>query len=42
LMSKNKYTFPATVELEYKIPEGSNQVTEVKKCVEFCRKGLEG
>ena len=40
LMSKNKYSFPATVELEYEIPQDSDPVKEVKKCVEFCRKGL--
>lgn len=37
LMREQKYTFPATVELEYKVPEGSNAVAEVKKCVAFCR-----
>jgi sugar phosphate isomerase/epimerase len=41
LMKKNKYAFPATVELEYQIPEGSDAVKEVAKCVEFCRKALE-
>lgn len=40
LMSKEKYKFPATVELEYQIPEGSDAVTEVQKCLEFCRKAL--
>ena len=40
LMREQKYTFPATVELEYKIPEGSNAVAEVKKCVDFCRNAL--
>ncbi|UBM58284.1 sugar phosphate isomerase/epimerase [Marinilongibacter aquaticus] len=40
LMQKNKYKFPATVELEYKIPEGSNSVEEVKKCLEFCKRAL--
>ena len=40
LMRDQKYTFPATVELEYKIPEGSNAVAEVKKCVAFCRNAL--
>ncbi len=40
LMKKNKYKFPATVELEYKIPAGSDAVKEVAKCVEFCRKAL--
>src|SRR5690606_5077367 len=41
LMKKNKYKFPATVELEYRIPEGSDAVKEVAKCVEYCRKALE-
>jgi sugar phosphate isomerase/epimerase len=41
LMKKNKYKFPATVELEYTIPEGSDAVKEVAKCVEYCRKTLE-
>jgi sugar phosphate isomerase/epimerase len=41
LMKKNKYKFPATVELEYQIPEGSDAVKEVAKCVEYCRKALE-
>ncbi|GAB3336969.1 hypothetical protein GCM10027299_47530 [Larkinella ripae] len=40
LMREQKYTFPAVVELEYKIPEGSNAVAEVKKCVAFCRNAL--
>ncbi|QMW00558.1 sugar phosphate isomerase/epimerase family protein [Spirosoma foliorum] len=40
LMRDQKYNFPATVELEYKIPEGSNAVAEVKKCVAFCRNAL--
>lgn len=40
LMREQKYTFPAVVELEYKIPEGSNSVAEVKKCVAFCRNAL--
>jgi sugar phosphate isomerase/epimerase len=41
LMKKNKYKFPATIEMEYKVPEGSDAVKEVAKCVEFCRKALE-
>ena len=40
LMKKNKYTFPASIELEYQVPEGSDSVIEVKKCVEYCRKVL--
>lgn len=40
LIQKNKYKFPATIELEYQIPEGSDAVKEVQKCVEFCEKAL--
>lgn len=40
LIAKNKYKFPATIELEYQIPEGSDAVKEVQKCVEFCEKAL--
>lgn len=39
LMKTKKYKFPATVELEYEIPEGSNAVKEVAKCVAYA-KGL--
>jgi sugar phosphate isomerase/epimerase len=41
LMRKNKYKFPATIEMEYNVPEGSDAVKEVRKCFEFCRKALE-
>ena len=37
---KEKWTFPADFELEYKIPEGSNSVAEVAKCVQYCRQAL--
>jgi sugar phosphate isomerase/epimerase len=40
LMRKNKYKFPAAIELEYTIPAGSDAVTEVGKCVDYCRKAL--
>jgi sugar phosphate isomerase/epimerase len=40
-MKKNKYKFPGTIELEYQIPEGSDAVKEVAKCVEYARKALE-
>jgi sugar phosphate isomerase/epimerase len=39
-MKKNKYKFPASIEYEYTTPEGSDVVTEVKKCVEYCQKAL--
>jgi len=40
LMRKEKWTFPAEVELEYKIPEGSNAIAEVAKCVQYCKEAL--
>jgi sugar phosphate isomerase/epimerase len=40
LMRDQQYKFPATIELEYAIPEGSSPVKEVQKCLEFCRKAL--
>jgi sugar phosphate isomerase/epimerase len=40
LMKKEKYTFPGTIELEYKVPYGSYAIKEVQKCLEFCRKAL--
>ena len=42
LMRDQKYKFPATIELEYNIPDGSDPVKEVGKCLEYCRKALEG
>lgn len=39
-MKRNKLTFPADIELEYKVPKGSDAVKEVTRCVEFCRKAL--
>lgn len=41
LMRDERYKFPATIELEYKIPDNSDAVKEVAKCVEICRKALE-
>lgn len=40
LMRKEKWTFPADIELEYKIPEGSTAIAEVAKCVQFCKEAL--
>jgi sugar phosphate isomerase/epimerase len=39
-MKRNKYKFPASIEFEYQTPEGSDVLTEVKKCLEFCRAAL--
>ncbi len=40
LMKREGWRFPADIELEYKVPEGSNAVAEVTKCVQFCRESL--
>ena len=40
LMKKKKYKFPATIELEYDIPEGSDAVKEVAKCIDYAKKIL--
>jgi sugar phosphate isomerase/epimerase len=39
-LKKNKWNIPATIELEYPIPQGSDAVQEVKKCVEYARSVL--
>ncbi len=40
LMKEKKYSFPATVELEYDVPVDSDPVKEVAKCVAFAKKVL--
>jgi sugar phosphate isomerase/epimerase len=40
LMKNSKYKFPATIELEHQVPEGSDAIKEVQNCLEFCRKAL--
>jgi sugar phosphate isomerase/epimerase len=40
LVKKNKWKIPASIELEYAIPEGSDAVQETRKCVEYCRAAL--
>jgi sugar phosphate isomerase/epimerase len=37
---KNKWNIPASIELEYSIPEGSDAVKEVQKCVQYCKDAL--
>ena len=37
LLKKNKYPFPANIELEYRIPEGSNLIAEMKKCLAYAK-----
>ena len=36
LMQKKSYNFTATIEREYPIPEGSNAVQEVIRCMDYC------
>ena len=41
LMQKNSYDFTATIELEYRIPDGSTAVKEVIKCMDYCKAVLD-
>lgn len=41
LMQKEKYRFQATIEFEYPTPPGSDVLTEIGKCVAFCKNALE-
>jgi sugar phosphate isomerase/epimerase len=40
LVKKNKWTMPATIELEYEVPAASDAVKEVVKCVDYCKQAL--
>ncbi len=40
LMKQEKYAFPASIELEYDVPAGSDAVKEVAKCLDYCRAAL--
>ena len=40
LMQKRKYTFQGTIEFEYTVPQGSDVMTEIAKCVEYCKEAL--
>lgn len=40
LMKRKKHLFPATIELEYQIPERSDAVKEVQRCLAFCENAL--
>lgn len=40
LMKKNKWKFEACIEYEYATPPDSTVLTEIGKCVEYCRKAL--
>ncbi len=40
LIQKEKWPIECDIELEYNIPQGSDAVTEVAKCVAYCRAAL--
>jgi sugar phosphate isomerase/epimerase len=40
LMRRQRYTWPAFIELEYPVPEGSTRVAEITRCLDYCRKAL--
>ena len=40
LVRDNSFKFTSSVELEYRIPSGSNRVNEVKRCYEYCDQAL--
>lgn len=40
LLKKEKWPIYADIELEYKVPDGSDAVTEVAKCLQFCKEAL--
>jgi sugar phosphate isomerase/epimerase len=40
LVKKNRWKMPATIELEYEIPKGSDAVQEVRKCLDYCARAL--
>lgn len=39
-IKRRQWKFPATVELEYRIPDGSDAVAETRKCVQYCAAAL--
>jgi sugar phosphate isomerase/epimerase len=40
LIRDNKWPIQATIEFEYKVPDGSDRMAEMAKCVEFCKNAL--
>ncbi|MBI1176493.1 hypothetical protein GC207_03535 [bacterium] len=40
LMKREHYKFPATIELEYQVPEGSTVMAEIAKCLQYCKDAL--
>ncbi len=42
LIRRNGWPIDATIEFEYKVPDGSDRMTEMAKCVTFCKNALLG
>jgi sugar phosphate isomerase/epimerase len=40
LLKENKWPIQATIEFEYKVPPGSDRMTEIARCVQYCRDAL--
>ncbi len=40
LLKREKYDFMGTIELEYPVPEGSDTMAELAKCVQYCKDAL--
>jgi sugar phosphate isomerase/epimerase len=40
MVKQNGWKIPATIELEYAVPEGSDAVKEVRRCLDYCRSAL--
>ncbi|XOV91608.1 MAG: sugar phosphate isomerase/epimerase family protein [Bacteroidota bacterium] len=40
LIQKNNWPIYGDIELEYKVPDDSDPITEIKKCYEYCMAGL--
>jgi sugar phosphate isomerase/epimerase len=40
LIRDNKWTIQATIEFEYPVPQGSDRMTELAKCVQYCKAAL--
>ena len=39
-MKREKCDFMATIEMEHRVPEGSDVMTELAKCIQYCKDEL--
>ena len=40
LIRDNKWNIQATIEFEYKVPPGSDRMTEIARAIKYCREAL--